>query len=93
MQIKVSFLGLFRDQTGQQSLMIDLPAGSTYRDLLDSIASTVESEVPDWAWDSSTCSFSRRVMVSRNSETYVRDETARLDDGDEIVFFVPMGGG
>lgn len=93
MQVTVSFLGPLRDQVGGPSLVVELPAEATYRDLLDTIAPTMQSKLAEWAWDPAKSSFSRRIMVSRNLTADLRDETTYLADGDEILVLLPLAGG
>jgi sulfur carrier protein ThiS len=78
---------------GATSLPVGLPAGGTYRDVLDAVGPLVEARLPDWAWDPATRSFSGRMMVSLNGSRGLRDETFQLRDGDEIVVVLPLGGG
>jgi molybdopterin converting factor small subunit len=92
-QVTVSFLGPLRDQVGAKSLVVDLHAGATYRDLLDGIAPTVGTKLSDWAWDPAKRSFSPRMMVTRNLSADLRDETTRLAEGDEIIVLLPLAGG
>lgn len=93
MQVTVKFLGALRDQTGRQSVHVELPAGATYRDLLDRIAGDMGSSLTDWAWDAERRSFSSRTMALRNSSIQLREESTRLADGDEIVVLLPLAGG
>jgi molybdopterin converting factor small subunit len=92
-QVTVSFLGVLRDQLGADSLVVELPAAATFRDLLDSIAPSLEGRLAAWAWDTEKRSFSRQMMVSRNLAVDLRDETAVLADGDEIIVVPPLAGG
>ena len=93
MQVTVSFLGPLRDRVGEKSLLVELPAAATYRDLLDSIGPTMQARLPDWAWDSGRRSFSARMMVSRNLAADLRDETTCLAEWDEILVVLPLAGG
>ncbi len=93
MQVTVSFLGSLRDQLGKQSLVVELPAAATYRDLLDSIAPTMQEKLAAWAWDAERRSFPGQMMVSRNLSVDVRDESTILADGDEIIVVPPLAGG
>jgi molybdopterin converting factor small subunit len=93
MRVTVGFLGALRDQVGEQSLSIQLPAEATYRDLLDSIAPTMQARLSAWAWDAAARSFSAQIVVSRNLAVDLRDETTRLADGDEILVLPPLAGG
>ncbi len=90
MHVKINFLGPLRDQLGQPSLTVELPQGATYRDLLDAIAPTVSKSTE---WDQTTRTFSRRLTVTRNNGSYLRDESTLLADGDEILVLLPMAGG
>jgi molybdopterin converting factor small subunit len=92
-RVTVRFLGPLRDQVGAASLALDLPEGATYRSLLDDIAPTTEAKLSDWAWDRERRAFSRRMMVSRNASSDLRDETTSLADGDEILVLLPLAGG
>ncbi len=93
MKVTVKFLGALRDQVGAAALPVELPAGATYRDVLDAITPTVAGRLPVWAWDPSRGAFSRRMLVSLNGGGSLTDETATLEDGDEIVVVLPLGGG
>jgi len=92
-QVTVSFLGALRDQVGTPSLVVELPAGATYRDLLDTIAPTMQAKLPVWGWDSERRSFPQQMMVSRNLAIDLRDEATPLTDGDEIIVVPPLAGG
>jgi molybdopterin converting factor small subunit len=91
--ITVKFLGALRDQVGASSLLLELPAGGTYRDALDAIGPDVTGRLPGWAWDSVRRSFSDRMIVSLTGAGSMRDEDLQLSDGDEIVVVLPLGGG
>lgn len=93
MQVTVVFLGVLRDQVGGPSLAVELPAAATYRDLLDCIASAMQSSLAAWGWDKERQSFSRQMLVSRNLKTDLRDETTPLADGDKIFVVPALAGG
>ena len=93
MQVTVTFLGALRDLLDRHSLVVDLPADASYRDLLDSIAPSVEARLPSWAWDAKRRVFSRQMMVSRNLSVDLREEATYLADGDEIIVVPPLAGG
>jgi molybdopterin converting factor small subunit len=93
MHVTVSFLGPFRDQLGTQTMVVELPAGASYGDLLDSIADTMQAKLADWAWDPVRGAFSRLVVVSRNLSLDLRDATTILADGDELIVVPPLAGG
>jgi len=91
--VTVTFLGPLLDQVGERSLVVELPATGTYRDLLDSIAPKMKEKLADWAWDAERHAFSRRMTVSRNLSADLREETTPLADGDEILVLLPLAGG
>jgi len=93
MRVTMSFVGLLRERIGERSLVVELPDEATYRDLLNVVGPRMEEKLPDWVWDVSRRSFSRRVTVSRNLETDLREETTCLADGDEVLVFLLMAGG
>jgi molybdopterin converting factor small subunit len=93
MNVTVRFLGALRDKVGAASLVVEVPTGGTYRDVLDAIEPTVEPRLPGWAWDSVRRSFSARLLVSLKGAADLRDETVRLSEGDEVVVVLPLGGG
>ncbi len=91
--IRVTFLGLVRDQVGTGALDFELPTGATYGDLLDSLAPHLDGRLGGWAWDSATRGFSGRVKVSRSSVLGSWGPDSPLADGEEIIVFPPMAGG
>ena len=93
MRVTMSFVGLLRERIGERSLVVELPDEATYRDLLNVVGPRMEEKLPDWVWDVSRRSFSRRVTVSRNLETDLREETTCLANGDEVLVFLLMAGG
>jgi molybdopterin converting factor small subunit len=93
MRVTVKFLGALREQVGSDSLPVELPAGGTYRDVLDAIGPVAQARLPDWAWDPAGRSFSGRMIVSLNGSGGLRDQAVQLSDGDEILVVLPLGGG
>ena len=93
MQVSVSFLGILRDQIGQKTLEVDLPAGSGFGDLMKAIAPLMQEKVGGWAWDHGNQRFSGRIVVSRRNAAGVADLSALLVDGEEILVFPPLAGG
>lgn len=91
--VTVSFLGPLREHVGEKSLVVELPAGATYRNMLDTIGPVMDARLPDWAWEKGTRSFSSRIVVTRNMTADLKDEDFRLGDGDEILVLSPLAGG
>ncbi len=92
-QVTVTFLGLLRDQMGRPRLELELPAGSTYRDLLDALAPVAEARLCEWAWDRERREFSDRVKVSHGRTLAALDPVLPLADGEELIVFPPVAGG
>ena len=93
MRVKVTFLGIIRDQVGQRSLELELPEGSTFGDLMAAIAPTMEEKVGSWAWDRQSQRFSGRIVVSRQKAVGGIEAKAPLVDGEEVLVFPPLAGG
>lgn len=89
----MKFLGALREQMGVSSVPVDIPDGGTYRDLLDAIGPTIQAKLQAWAWDADRRMFSRRMLISRNGASELRDESVVLADGDEIIVVLPLAGG
>lgn len=93
MLVKVTFLGLLRDKVGSPSLEVELPAGATFRDLLESLAPQLEDKLGDWAWDREARRFAPRIMISRSKVVGGYEDDSALSDGEEILVFPPLAGG
>jgi molybdopterin converting factor small subunit len=93
MQVTVKLVGGLRTQAGIGSIPVEIPDGGTYRHLVDAIGPTIQAKLPAWAWDADRRTFSRRMMISRNGVTELRDETTVLAEGDEILVVLPLAGG
>ena len=93
MQVTVKFLGALGKQVGAGSIPVDVPDGGTYRDLLEAIGPMVQAKLDAWAWDADRQMFSRRMLISRNGVSELRDGSTALADGDEIVVVLPLAGG
>ena len=93
MLVTVKFLGALGELMGAAALPVDLPAGGTYRALLDALGAGVKAKLPESAWDSAKQCFSRRMMVSLNGVATLSDPSTVLSDGDEILIVLPLAGG
>jgi molybdopterin converting factor small subunit len=89
----MKFLGALREQVGASSIPVEIPEGGTYRDLLDAIGPMVQAKLPAWAWDADRQMFSRRMLISRNGGSELRDGSTGLAEGDEIIVVLPLAGG
>jgi molybdopterin synthase catalytic subunit/molybdopterin converting factor small subunit len=82
MRVKLLAFGILRDQLGSSMGPLELPAGSTVRDLLDRCRSLAPGNGAA-VWSS--------IAVAVNEE-YV-PATHRLADGDEVALLPPVSGG
>jgi molybdopterin converting factor small subunit len=89
--VKVTFLGLLRDQMGVPYVELPLPSGAVMRELFDALAPHVEGKLGEWAWDRGKRDFTSRVIISRGHSAGGRE--GALIDGEEIVVLPPMAGG
>ncbi|MGD2179056.1 MAG: MoaD/ThiS family protein [Anaerolineae bacterium] len=80
-QVKVKFFAAPREALGTDEIPLDLPAGSTVKDLID----TLQGRYPVLE------SYTRFVSVAVN-RAYVGRQT-ELHDGDEVACLPPVGGG
>ena len=80
-KIKLLFFATLRDRAGTRAAEIDVPAGTTVRELKESIARqypTLKQSV-------------EHVLVAVNRE-YAQDEVV-LPEGAEVALFPPVSGG
>jgi molybdopterin converting factor small subunit len=81
MRVSVTFHSYFNDLTGRAQLCIDLPDGSTLKELYDGVV----KEFPKLAATENSTLMA--VGVDYQPRTYV------LRDGDEVSIFPPVQGG
>ncbi|MDA0988459.1 MAG: molybdopterin converting factor subunit 1 [Chloroflexi bacterium] len=80
MKVSVRFFALYRERAGVSQTEVDLPEGTTPKELLTRLRSSYSS-LP----------LSDSVLIAVNSE-YVNPE-APLHEGDEVAFIPPVSGG
>jgi molybdopterin converting factor subunit 1 len=80
-QVKVKFFAAPREALGTDEITVDIPAGSTVRDLIGGLT----DEYPVLR------SYARFLSVAVN-RAYVGMQT-ELHDGDEVACLPPVGGG
>jgi len=81
MRVTLLAFGILRDQLGSSAGPLDLPAGSTVRDLLDRCRTLVPGNSAPWS----------SIAVAVNQE-YV-PATHALAEGDEVALLPPVSGG
>ena len=75
--VTVRYFAQLRERRGLDAEPVEVPAGTTVRALYDQIFPPDQGQVP--------------VSYARNAATAAADEV--LEDGDEVVFIPPIGGG
>jgi len=91
-RVSINFLGVLKDQAEMEGLVVELPDGATYRDLIDRLDVLVGHSLATWAWNREEKSFTPFVLVMRNLVD-IEDESTPLADGDEILILAPAAGG
>ena len=79
--VTVKFFGSYREEVGEEAVLVRLHVGETVADLLE----TLRVRLQRWA------AYEHDPMVARNLE-YVGDHEV-LCDGDEVALFPPVSGG
>jgi molybdopterin synthase sulfur carrier subunit len=84
MKFNVLYLARLREAFGRREEPLELPAGATVRDLID----TLQSRGGPWATELAS---GRAVRVAVNQE--MSPASTPLSDGDEVALFPPVTGG
>jgi molybdopterin converting factor subunit 1 len=81
MRVRVRLFASLREAAGRQEMELDLPSGATAED----------------AWEALTRSYpplgARRGNLAASVNRRYAPFDTTLDDGDEVVFIPPVGGG
>jgi len=92
MQIETLFYGILADWVGTQEASFDLPAGSTFRDLLTAIGNRYEQNMPEQLWDREESLFKSQVLAEGRDRIIETPQTPLLE-GERIKFFLMLAGG
>lgn len=92
MRIHLEFYSILSHWVGDSSATVDLPAGSTFADLLAYIDWAYGDRMPDQLWSSLSQAFATEISVFQNGE-YINDRFTVLRDEDHFRFMAMMGGG
>lgn len=92
MRIHLEFYSILSHWVGDSSATVDLPAGSTFADLLAYIDSAYGARMPYQLWSSRFQTFASEISVYQNGE-HIDDRFAVLRDEDHFRFMPMMGGG
>lgn len=92
MKVRVQFHGILSDWVGVTRAEIDLPEGGRYADLLAAIRKNYGHNMPAQLWSKDQEAFHRAIWAVRGKES-LSELTTRLNDGEEIQFFLSIAGG
>ena len=95
MKIKVRTIALLKSLLGQGDLELDLPPGATVGDLLSQVAGMGGEELARYLAEpkEATPYAPLRVMVNGRDIVALEGRQTVLNDGDEVLFFIPIAGG
>ena len=92
MRIRAFFHGILSEWVGVPQAEIDLPEEGTFSDLLGEIRRTYGQNMPQQLWNEEQNAFHKAVWAMRGQDRLV-DPTARLKDGEEVMFLLTLAGG
>jgi len=92
MKARVQFHGILVDWMGGPKTDIDLPEDATFRDLLMEIKKTFSANMPPQLRSKDQEAFNRALWAMRGKER-LSDPNARLNEGEEVQFFLSLAGG
>ncbi|MGQ9456849.1 MAG: molybdopterin converting factor subunit 1 [Anaerolineae bacterium] len=81
MRVVVRLFAAAREALGREELHLELPAGSTVREVREEVSRTAPGAHP----------VLERCLLARNREFASPEEV--VQEGDEIAFLPPVGGG
>lgn len=88
----MTFLGVLKNKDAMESLMVELPEGATFGQLVAQLDVLVSESLAPWAWNKEERCFSPYILAMRNLVD-VEDSQVALADGDEILILAPAVGG
>jgi len=92
MKIKALFHGILADWVGLAEVEFILPPEATLSDLLFEIRKNYGSHMPPQLGRKNRSDFDQAFWAVRGTEP-VKDSSEKLNNGEEIRFFLPLAGG
>jgi|YNPBryantNP2012_1023418.scaffolds.fasta_scaffold14636_2 molybdopterin converting factor small subunit len=92
MRVRVLYTGLLRRYIGEKDGELELPEGSTVRDLLEAVAQTHRDRFPSEYLRGGGRSLLETVRASRRGGTACEPDQP-LEDGEEILLLSRLAGG
>jgi len=94
--VKVKLFATFREIAGGQGVVdVRLSREATIKDLIDELSKLFGKEIEDVLLDSKTGSLKsfNNVLVNGHNVKLLQELRTKLDNGDTVAFFPPVGGG
>ncbi len=93
-RVKVKTLGILYRVTGSIEHEMEIPEGSTIRDVIVRLVERFPELRDEIFEDGQTFSQDYRIMLNGREVSYLdRKEETKVKNGDEIVVIPPVGGG
>jgi molybdopterin synthase sulfur carrier subunit len=92
MKIKIKLLKPFSDIAGKGEVEIE-PKGETVSDVLNDLCELYPELKKEIFEESGEVTYSVNIFVNDKPMSALEDESTRLKDKDEILIFMPVGGG
>jgi len=91
-RVKVFYTGLLRRYIGEKEGELELPEGSTVRDLLDAVAAAHRDRFPQSYFAEGRQAFQEMVRASRRGGVPCEPD-GKLEEGEEILLLSRLAGG
>jgi molybdopterin converting factor small subunit len=92
MRVKAVFHGILSDWVGAPQAEFILPDGASFDDLLSEIRKVYGPNMPPQLGNRGQATFNRAFWAMRGKER-LNEPTTRLQDGEDIQFFLSLAGG
>ena len=92
MRVKAVFHGILSDWVGVPQAEFNLPDNGTFRDLLSEVHKVYGPNMPPQLADKDQADFPRAFFALRGKER-LNEPATKLQDGEDIQFFLSLAGG
>jgi molybdopterin converting factor small subunit len=93
--VKVRSIALIRTLLGREEIPLSLPDGATIETLLERLVETGDPKLPSYFATPKEASAHAplRIMVNGRDITVLDGRRTVLEDGDDVLIFIPIAGG
>ena len=92
MKVTAHFHGILSEWVGTPSAVFELSDGAVYGDLIREIRRRFGGDMPEQLWDDEKNTFHKKVRAFKDGKA-LDQEDIRLQQGDELTFYLMMAGG